>query len=262
MMTATYFGEITELDSRAVWYSDEEDEDEDEDEDGLEFKTPKIKSIEPLNYERFRADVQVKYSRTSSLTNMDFDTCVIGLCSNSQFKNMKSTVQLIGNFESYGKAFAFPMDTCQSSTGKHLLWLIFDASSPLIVGYQVGFFAEKILKVLHDEFKFDYTSQVVILSQQFTNSDNLEYLSNFKSGTTAKLPFVGQQILPPSLIKNQFESSLFEQLTLSMEPALVVCLPDPKKFWFDRTKSWPSIPNLIIEHKLNDDNLEKTLIFT
>jgi hypothetical protein len=39
MISATYFGEITELDSRAVWYSDEEDDDDEEEEESARART-------------------------------------------------------------------------------------------------------------------------------------------------------------------------------------------------------------------------------
>lgn len=265
MITATYFGEITELDSRAVWYSDEEEDDEDEDDDGLEVKTtPKIKQIEPLDHEKIRSNIQINFTRTVPDLNLKFNSCLISLSSHSQFKNFRlsDAPPLIGCFDFYGRAFVLQTSATLDNKGENLLWLMFDASNPLISGHEVGYFVEALRKVLHVQFDPSLSNRIIILSQQFSASEDLEYLSNFKITNAMKNPFLGRPILPPALIKNQFESTLFEQLTLSLKPALVVCLPNPKNFWFDKIKNWPSIPNIIIELRLNDDNLEKTLIFT
>lgn len=271
MITATYFGEITELDSRAVFYSDEEDDFEEPDESELAIKTtPKLKSLEPSTHEKIRSGIQLNFVRVASGLNLKFTNCIMSLSSSSQFKNYKlgdmNSLPFLGYLDSVGKVFAYPtgveVQRGDTSAQEYTLWLLFDSSHPYIVGHEVGYFVEALREVLHNEFNINNASQnFLILSQQFSNSDQLEYLSNFNN-PTMKLPFFGRPILPPSLIKNQFESSLFEQFTLSMKAAFVICLPNPKSFWFDKTKNWPTVPNDIIEHKLNDDNLEKTLIFT
>lgn len=272
MITATYFGEITELDSRAVWYSDEEDEDDEVEGDGLASSStsPKLSSIEPISHNTFRSKIQLDFLRIATSPGLKFSTCVVSLSSSWQFKSLKcansQSLPYLGCFDSVGKAFAFPIDDRNDDTkGDYSLWLLFDKEHKYINGHEVGYFVEALREKLYSEFDLNHDCQIVILSQQFSDGDNLEYLSNFRINSkieTTKLPFAGHPISPPSLIKNQFESSLFEQLTISLKLALVVCLPNPKNFWFDKTKMWPSLPDIVIRHKLNDDNLEKTLIFT
>lgn len=272
MITATYFGEITELDSRAVWYSDEEDEDDEVEGDELagSSTSPKLSSIEPISHDTFRSKIQLNFTRMAPSSGLNFATCVVSLSSSWQFKNLKfgnsQSLPYLGCFDDVGKAFAFPIDKKSDDTkGEHSLWLLFDNGHKYISGHEVGYFVEALREKLYSEFHLNHDCQIIVLSQQFSDGDNLEYLSNFRINTkieTTKLPFVGRPMLPPSLIKNQFESSLFEQLTISLKLALVVCLPNPKNFWFDKTQMWPSLPDVVITHKLNDDNLEKTLIFT
>lgn len=274
MLTATYFGEIAELGSRAVWYSDEEDDDDEVEDETLapSSTSPKLGSIEPVSHDIFRSKIQLNFNKAAHNLELKFSTCLISLSSSWQFKNFKlgqsNSLPYLGCFETVGKAFAFPIDAKNDepqAKGQYSLWLLFDKGHKYISGHEVGYFVEVLREKLYSEFGLNHDCQLIILSQQFSDRDNLEYLSNFRVSTkieTAKLPFVGRPLLPPSLIKNQFESSLFEQLTISLKLALVVCLPDPKNFWFDRTKMWPSLPDNIITHRLNDDNLEKTLIFT
>lgn len=272
MMSATYFGEITELDSRAVWYSDEEDDDADDDELEITPPKPKLKPVEPANHEIIRANIQLNFTRTVPDSKLRFKTCIISLSSSANFKNYKlsnmNSQPLIGLFGDYGKVFALPLESIEQqpetplSQEEHILWLLFDSNCEYISGFQVGYFVEKLRENLHSEFHLNHTNQMIVLSKQFSTCEHLEYLANYSTSAQMKLPFSGRPILPPPLIKNQFESALFEQLTLSLNLALIVCLPSPRNFWFDKTKNWPSIPKQIIEHKLNDDSLEKTLIFT
>lgn len=275
MITATYFGEITELDSRAVWYSDEEDDD-DEVEDNFSSAnsstSPKLGSIGPISHDTFRSKIQLDFKRAASNLKLEYSSCVISLSSSWQFKNLKlsnsDSLPYLGCFDTVGKAFAFPGPAKineQNTEVRHSLWLLFDKGHDYISGHGVGYFVEALREKLYSEFGLDHACQLIILSQQFSDGVNLEYLSNFGISTkmdTAKLPFVGRPLFPPSLIKNQFESSLFEQLTISHKLTLVVCLPNPKNFWFDKTSMWPSLADKIITHRLNDNNLEKTLIFT
>lgn len=252
MISATFFGEITELDSRAVFYSDEEDED-DEIEDEVSGKTVQA-GIEPPTHDQFRSNIQLSFSKKVN-TEFNFKTCIINLSSSNSFKNNKiptyESVIHLGDFDNFGRAFAYPNDT---------LWLLFDSSHKYISGYEVNYFVENLREQLLSKLCPDNSTQIILISQQFSNSDNLEFLSNCNLLT--KIPFVGNPLNPPSIIRNQFESALFEQLTLCLKPTLLVCLPSPRNYWFDRTKNWPSIPKHIIDFILNDDHLEKTLIFT
>lgn len=266
MISATYFGEITELDSRAVWYSDEEDDEEDE--PGFGPKSSTVNPVGPVSHETFRSNVRLNFQKaTPDPKKLMINTCVISLSSQFKFAKFDNTPLVhLGNFDTVGKAFVHPLNNnCNQQAEKkedeYLLWLLFDAAHQYLVGHEVGYFVELLRDKLQDEFCLTLDCPVILLSRKYSSNEQLEYLINYKS-PSRPLPFKGRPLLPPSIITNQFESSLFEQLTLSIKPAIVVCLPDPKNFWFDKTKDWPEIPNQIIEHKLNDDNLDKTLIFT
>lgn len=264
MMNATYFGEITELDSRAVWYSDEEDDDEDDGQTEVVSSPNKLKPVEPLTHETFRSTINLQLQRISSSANMTFATCIVSLSSVGQFKNFRlgerSGMTLLGHFGTFGKAFAHPIHV-DGALDNYLLWLMFDSTHPHVTGQTVSYFVEGVRESIHTEFNVNPSKQVLILSQQFASAHKLQYLSNSLESPIC-LPFNGCKLMPPSIIKNQFESSLFEQLTMALQPAMIICLPDPKICWFDRPRDWPTIPAEIVDQRLNDDSLDGTLIFT
>lgn len=270
MIGVTYFGEITELGSRAVWYSDEEDEDEDEEAvDEVECRKSWSRTKPPTltDHETMRANLKLRFERLQPSPNVKFRDCIISLSSSAHYKNFKTndpSLLQIGQFGKSGKVFISPLkdQTGQIDTTECSLWIMFDSRDQLIVGQEVAYFVEALRDQLFNELALDPSSPIIILSKQFSNSEHLEYLRNHMHHPQLVLPFTGRPIVPPSLVKNQFESALFEQLTLTLKLAYVVCLPDPKNYWFDKNLCWPTIANQIIEHKLNDDNLEKTLIFT
>lgn len=264
-MAATYFGEVTDLDSRAVWYSDEEDADED---NLLDSESCSTLIETPVSHETFRTSLTLNFERFTPNPIISIKDCIISLVSTAKFRGFKASDSspLLGQYKDLCKVFLCPTST-QSVTGpsqgEALLWLMFDQNAPWITGTEVSYLVEALRDQLYTELGFNPSSPVIILTKQFSNSEHLEYLSNYTiSDPKLALPFSGRPILPPALVKNSFESSLFEQLTLTLKLAYVVCLPDPRNYWFDKTLYWPTIPNQIIEQRLNDDNLEKTLIFT
>lgn len=273
MITPTYFGEITELDSRAVWYSDEEDEEEDDEdleEPGLKATSiSPMKGIGTITHDSLKESVQAIFDTILWHTDRPYSRCIISQSSQSKFAHFRlnplSNLQQIGSIGACGKAFSL---TCLSldqnntpASEEKLLWLLFDASSCYTNGHQACYFVECLLDTLFNKFNLIKSNHLLIISRQFSTGQGLEYLNNYEN-PSVKLPFVGRHMSPPHLIRNQFESALFEQSTLLLNPAIIICLPDPKSYWFDRANDWPAIPNEIIELKLNDDNLEKTLIFT
>lgn len=268
MMSATFFGEITEPVSRAVWYSDEESDGDSEDDD-LGKKKTTINTLGPVTHESIRNNIVLNFQCVNSNLNLNITTCIISISSSARFKSMiksgdTGTMQLWGLLDQVGAAFLYPNNSgiqAGDGTSESTLWLLFDSGHPYITGQETAYFVEALREKLYEEFRVNSSTQIIILSQQYTDSDNLEYLGNFHD-PKSNLPFTGVSLMPPSLIKSQFESALFEQLTLSLKPALMVCLPNPKNFWFDKTKSWPSVSERIIDQKLNDDSLEKTLIFS
>jgi len=266
MMSATYFGEITELGSRAVWYSDEEDDDED---DGTQLPTgEKKRQIPIISDEMVRSSFELRFQRVGEKMDTKFDSCIVSLASSAQFKNFKlsdpTSSYSLGYLDTVGKVFAFKTDSHNGDQEqydcpyKFLLWILIDSSHEYVSGYQVGYLVQNLLSKIRVHLDISSSAQIIILSKQFSESEHLEYLSLYHPCDK----IVGHRMQPPTLIKSTFESSLFEQLTIVFKPVVIVCLPDPRNFWFDKNKSWPSAPNQIIELRLNDNTLEKTLIFT
>lgn len=257
MMSPTFFGEINELDSRAVWYSDEEDSSADEMMD--EFVVDKTShQFKAKNHESVIDAIQFDYC---SLVQGDLPVisdCLISLSSHAKYKNFRinddSNIRQLGQFGSIGKTFLLESDKKQYS-----LWIMFDCTHRFVSGYMVNYFVQIFTKRLSSLFKFSKESQIIILSQQFSIGEHLEYLTN---SPTIKQPFRGKTILPPNLIKNPFESALFEYSTLRFKLATIVCLPDPKNCWFNSQAEWPSLNKIIINQRLEDYSLDQTLIFT
>lgn len=269
MITPTYFGEITELNSRAVWYSDEEDEEEDEDIGGPGMKLVEvspIKDIETISHDSIKASVQAFFDAILWDTSAPYSRCIVSLSSEAKFRHFKlgptTKLKPVGHLGPFGKAFSAEIQLeDQSDNPERLLWLLFDGSSCYTNGYQACYLAECLLDALFIKFKLTKSSHLIILSRQYSTGQNVEYLNNY-SHPSMKIPVVGKPMLPPHLIRYQFESALFEQSTLLLNPALVICVPDPKTYWFDFHSDCPSIPDEIIILKLIDDHLEQTLIFT
>lgn len=274
MISATYFGEVTELKSRAVWYSDEEDDDDDDSEIA---RPTKLQPIEPVTHEKCRSDINLSFKlniSTEEFSKLKFSSCVISLASVSQFKlgeTIPNTMSLIAtghtdptNLQPISRAYAF-----QSSEPTNInelgpdynLWLVFDSSHSFISGHLVGYLTEALCRQL--QIQFNISEHIIILSQQFSSSESLEYLTNNKCAQPSKLSFQGDCILPPSLIRNHFEAALFEILTLSLKTCTVVCLPNPRDSWFNTEQNWPTIPKCIVDHRLFGvyNDLDKSLIF-
>lgn len=268
MMTNSFFGEINELASRAVWYSDEEDDDDD---DALveDIQTASKKARLPIDlasHESMRSATLTKLERLNNVSNIPrVVNCIVSLTSSVQYRNHKLTdtsseLELCGCFGDAGRVFLCPY----GKGGEQSLYINFDVGHQHISGPGVAYFVETIRDQLYTELSVDSSTPVIILSQQFSRGDILEYLTCYSTDSAAiELPFgAGRPISPPYLFKNQFESALFEQLTLTLRPAFIVCLPDPRDFWFDKGSSWPGLADEIIEHRLGDSKLDKTLIFT
>lgn len=243
-MGATYFGEVNELDSRAVWYSDEEEEENDY--GMVSCGAGGYIETKPPTHEVFRSIVNITFqSLTLKSTNVTFTQCIICLASSPSFKNYKSpTMSHIANFGSIGKAF---------TNSEKVLWILVDSGSPQIAGQEVGYVTEKLRESVLGDLNLSSECEIVILSKQYSASRNMEYLSNSKRKQFA------EPIRAPFLIKNQFESALFEQLTLLNRSASIVCLPNPRDYTFEGAQD---IPREVTDFRLKEDSLNKTLIFT
>lgn len=264
-MAVTFFGEITELDSRAIWYSDEEDEFDEESVDQIRPVKNETKSVQLDELCNIRESILLNFLSVSYDPSMVFKTCIISLSSSDKFKNFNSkSLPVLGFLEpSLAKLFAFKLP--DQGNNDYLLWIMLDSNHRYVCGQQVGFFVEVLRDILRKQFHLFSPglaqTQLIILSKQYSNSEHLEYLANYNM--IENLPFSGLPLRPPSLIENRFESCLVEQLTVAMQPTVIVCLPNPKNCWFDVEKNWPLLPTkLITDHRLHDDNLDKTLIFT
>lgn len=263
-MAATYFGEIIDLESRAVWYSDEEDEDDEENlldhDSGMQFIEP------PPSHETVRSKLFLTFERFLPNPVINVRDCIVSLATTAQFKNSRITdpsLTLLGQYKNLAKVFLslVPNQPLVDGESGGTLWLMLDQAASSIVGMEVSYLVEALRDQLFAELGLNPSSPVIILAKQFSISEHLEYLSNHSDPKLA-LPFSGRPTLPPSLIRNSFESALFEQLTLTHKLAYVACLPDPRNYCFDKALCWPTISSQIIEQRLNEDGLDKTLIFT
>lgn len=253
-MSATFFGEINELDSRAVWYSDEESSDEED--NSIKDKSPDLRKA--INHESVMDEIQFDYCSLREHKNQLYETCLVTLSSKPKYKNFRisedSYLTAIGHFGSIGKVYTWTNKNQHKS-----LWIMLDSSHSYLSSYLVNYFVEKFLQLIDSLFKFQGDSGIIILSQQASSGDQLEYLT---SHPVSKLPFTGEQLKPPHLIKNHFEASVFEYTTVTSRPSSIVCLPDPKNHWFDSLSDWPTLPEVIVKQILQDDSLDQTLIFT
>lgn len=254
-MSITFFGEITELDSRAIWYSDEEDSDE----DGISGQD----TLNQTDHESIRESMSnIKLNPHVGSHNLeDSQSCIVSLASKAQckvlaLKNQAANIQT--DLGSVGNLFIMKVNENQS-TNQNCLWVVIDDSHQYVSSHLIAYFVEHLLQIILNLFKPTETKPIIILSKEFSSSDQLDYLGN---NVNQNIPFVGRKMMPPCSIKNSFESSIFEQLTLSFKPALLARLPNPNTCWFNAEEKWSNIPNAIIRHRLEDYSLDKTLIFT
>lgn len=257
MNSATFFGEINALDSRAVWYSDEESSC---DEDMVDAESPERHphQFKAKDHEKVLDAIQFDYNSVISHNTPEFSYCLISLSTKAKYKNFRlnhdSNLRLIGHFGSLAKVFTWATGDQQES-----LWIMLDASHQYISSYMVTYFVEKLMKKINSLFTFHKDCLMIVISKQFSSSEHLEYLTNYPHGKT---PFNGRQMSPPALISNHFEAAVFENSTVSFQPTTIVCLPDPRNCWFDNISNWEMVPEIIIRHRLQEDSLDQTLIFT
>lgn len=247
-MPETFFGEVTELKSRAIWYEDDEDVDETD------------PSLSKNDHHSFLNKIQLDYEASScALPSKTYRQCIISLSAPHDFKNLtwiEEKYSLVGTMGNLVKLIALrtseKSDTCD-------LWVVIDSSHEYTSTYLVSYFAEKLLCKISTLFRWDQNRPLIIISREFADREHLEYLH---TGTNVDLPFSGKPMLAPSMTKNQLESAIFEQSTIDFKPVLLVRFPNPKIYWFDADSQWPNLPNLVVEHRIRSDKLDKTLLFS
>lgn len=249
-MAATFFGEINELHSNAVWYSDEEDEEEDVD-IGL--------GISPKDQERIDRCVHLTVQEDDELWRIGFKRCFISLSSQSGLNGSKirssKDLRHSGTFGSFGKLYTFHS---QDDLKERCLWIVIDSTHEFISTHLVCYFVNNFLKEVSKIPGLEREAPLIILSKQFSENRNIEYLSNDRS---LRIPFSGKPSIAPSLISNPFEAALFELSILRFKPAIIARLPSPRACHFDNDKIWPSVPGAIFAHRLHDTTVEGNLIY-
>lgn len=257
MAAISFFGEINELRSRAVWYSDEEDVDSDVESDGDVKKLRE--SI--ASREASRTELELRLAGEDATSFTCITTCVLSIDSNGRTnqKDLGSsktgpTLTLNDSSQLLGRTYLFEENDHHDS----LLWLVIDSNHPYINGQHVGNLVTSLMTLLSN--KMPHLKRIFIVSKQFSTSEHLVHLINSEEALSAS-NLVGNRMLPPTLIKNHFEAYIFEYCTISNIPCVILCLPDPRDFGFDRASNCALLPSTIVDHRLNDNKLDRSYIF-
>lgn len=255
MALTTFFGEVDELNSRAVWYDNEDEEDTN---DGLS-----------IDHDALRNSTQVRFTQNASNQEYDFNYCLISLLNSQQLSGFSprenENITKFGSFGRFGKAFVRTSETGSGQMERCLL-LLFDSTYSPMKDHRTAYLVESLIATIRKQVQWTNTNNpIIILDEQFSTSGHLEYLASSCGQPTSALTqtfFHGYPIQAPHLVKNAFIAALFEQLLLARMLTFVVRLPDPRDIWFDKTKDWPTLPERLLRIKLSDCNLERTLLFT
>lgn len=249
MTRATFFGEVAELTSRAVWYDDEDDDDN---------RTPL------LDHQVLRSKVQVEYKPTHANEMYSIAYSLVSLLTRQQLNSFKpredEKMHEVGSFDSYGRLFMGKLNETESS-----VILLLDSACPAMRDHHIAYLVESLIFTLKTQFKMKNGAPIILLDELFNVSGHLEYLASPNGDhptVSGKQLFHGNPLTAPQLVRNPFIATFFEQLILTKTNAFVVRLPDPRDVWFDRTKDWPTLPESLLGFKLSDSNLGKTLLFT
>lgn len=253
MTLATFFGEVDELNSRAVWYDNEEEE-ETNDRTNLDHNT-------------LRNSTQVRFTQNATNGGYDFDYCLISLLNSQQLSSFSprenENIVKFGSFGHFGKAFVRTSEAACGQTARHLM-LLFDSTYSPMKDHRAAYLVESLIATIRKQFHWtDDKNPIIILDEQFSTTGQLEYLTSLcrpQSTALTQTSFNGYPLQAPHLVKNPFIAALFEQLLLAKMLSIVVCLPDPRDVWFDKTKDWPTLSERLLRIKLS--NLENTLLFT
>lgn len=223
---ATFFGEVTEVSSRAVWWSDSEDEEDEEAKNDKEGNSNKIQpNITYKMIESNESKINDFRSRCKRLfiSISKKQTTLIG---GDQIIQIK--VNVPDNFKNDVIASLYRL---QSED----YWLVFD--DKLVSYYHlhctdlVDYLEENVLKSISAKY------ELLIISKDFNRSSNsLEYFGSLK------FPF--KQMIAPETVKNYFELAFIEYCIVYRMNFACFILPSSMVL---EDKSAP-IPNAIINN--------------
>lgn len=230
-MNVSFFGEVNELKSRALLWSDSEEEQNGED-------------------DATNDQMSISISINANVDRIKCDFFYITLT-----KNIKSTVN---NLHKIGEIVL--QETQSSSFGTIFLvdskdiWLQINENC----GQLKNHFVRKAIRMLLVAIKekIDYSDLIVISNEYLPNSTNeITYLSNSKE-LIEKIDLKNcKPFLAPSMVKNLIEASIFEISTIFNIKCCVIKFPDAIFSNF-RSKLIPSsilscIKNDLIVHNSN-----------
>lgn len=207
----TFFGEVSDLRSRAVWSDSEED-------DGDEVVNP------------LEQDLTV----TGVMPSTNFSIVYI-----TSHKISKPGKEASMTISINGKAFA-RFTAIDSENG----WLALDVSRFVNKDYEL---VNTLKKVLEYFFKNAQVSHSSIISNEYSYaSENIEYLSSVNSQT---LPFpkslLKHQIRAPKMITNIVDASLFNYFITNSQACTLFQLPDQRSVNFNISQT--SLPKALID---------------
>ena len=200
MMNVSFFGEVNELKSRALLWSDSEEEQNGEDD---------------------AADDQMSISMNANVDRIKCDFVYITLT-----KNIKSTGN---NLDKIGEIVL--QETQSSSFGAIFLvdskdiWLQINENCGQLKNDSLRKAIRMFLVVIKE--KIDYFGLIIISNEYLSNSTNeITYLSNSKE-LIEKIDLKNcKPFLAPSMVKNLIEASVFEISTIFNIKCCVIKFPD------------------------------------
>lgn len=244
MTSATYFGEISELVSRAILYSDDEDEDENA------TKTERHPTHDTLRYQ-----IHFKLTRCGDDTEKiaRCKTCCVIVTKRMQKSQPETLVGFSGDL--------VKVHVLAGTGSEPTLLIEVNGAHPELQGYKSSYIVEQLFTSLQIDLNLDSSNPIYILSSQYSKNERIEYLSTrpVSDKISNHMTFNGDRLSPPTLIENAIEAGLFEILTLKSWPAFVICLPDPRYTTsFHKINDWPQLPESIIDERFRDlkDSIE------
>lgn len=220
----TFFGEVSDLRSRAIW-SDSEDEQEE--------------------------DVQAVESRLV-FENLDISSFKQVFVTVGSAVNPKASVNFVGKviLERNQSTFAV-LKRISSSVG----WLVIDEGQKKRDDSSL---VENIAQLLKTSFSNQPNAKVFVISSQFTNADAIEYLAAIEGSQVAIPKSAARRLLPPTMVTEVIEAAIFQWFALRSLPCCLYLIPDSRLTNFDLSSS--GLPKEIIDsfdikHLTADNNI-------
>lgn len=212
MSRPTFFGEVRDLTSRAIWSDDEEEE-------ILETGDQFVASIDIENF---------------SLINLIYLTLTKGVPNEKDLNEFKKISSILvetdkNNQVSVGQVFLF------DST----LWLTLEEKHKLFKSHYVVKIVNCVLKEIFLKFHNQKVPAIIMISKEPSASNYITYL---KTGENLPIEVTGQEMLVPNMITNTLEATVFQYCLLRNYSCCIFLLP-----LFDDTSHLP-IPAVILDN--------------